>query len=148
MERSEIIKELKKYFSIKELVCNDVYKKFGDSAWRFFDDKILHILLILRRDIFKSPITINNGTTFTQRGLRCNMCALVKGKKSVYLSAHILGKAFDMDIKGFTAAQARTIIKQNIDKIPYSFRMEDGVNWLHIDVIDMGNGKKLTMFTD
>lgn len=148
MTRVDIINELKRYFNVKELVCNDVYKKFGESSWRFLDEKILHVLLILRRDIFNAPITINNGSNFTQRGLRCNTCNLVKSKKAPYLSGHVLGKAFDMDIKGYTAAQARTKIKQNLDKIPYNFRMEDGVNWLHIDVMDMGNGNKLTMFTD
>lgn len=146
MKRIEIINELKKYFSVKELVCKHTYEKFGESSWRFLDTTILHVLLILRKDIFKSPITINNSTSFTQRGLRCNCCQLVKDKKSIYLSAHILGKAFDMDIKSFTAAQARTIIKQNEKLLPYPVRMEDGVNWLHIDTIDMGNGNKITLF--
>lgn len=30
MSREEIIKELKKYFDIKELVCNHIYDKFGE----------------------------------------------------------------------------------------------------------------------
>lgn len=148
MTRYEYISKLKTKFKITELVCPDVSKRFGDSAWRFFDDKILQVLYILRFEIFNAPITINNGTTLTQRGLRCNRCQLVKSKTTPYLSAHVLGKAFDMDVKGYTAEKARKKIKENLSKFPFPIRMEDKVTWLHVDVIDMGTGAKLTMFTD
>lgn len=148
MERKEILEQVKKYFGIHELVCRDVYKKFGEGAWMFLDTDLLHLILILRTEIFKSPMTVNNWAvkgSFSQRGLRCNRCELVKSKQAPYLSAHILGKAIDCDVKGMTAEQARQMIKANIDKIPFNIRVEDRVNWLHVDVYD--GGKKLTMFT-
>ena len=147
MTRSEVLNEVKKYFKIQELVCPDVYKRFGESAWRFLDTNLLHGLLLIRRDILKTPITVNNGSSFTQRGLRCNRCQLVRTKTTPYLSAHVLGKGIDFDAKGYTAAQSREKIKANIDLFPFPIRLEDGVNWVHFDVIDMENGQKLTLFT-
>lgn len=146
MTRSECIAKLKTKFKIKELVCNEVLAKYGEGAWRFLDDRILQALYLLRFEIFNAPITINNGKNFTQRGLRCNRCQLVRSKSTPYLSAHVLGKAFDLDVKGYTAEQARKKIKENLNKFPFPIRMESGVNWVHIDVVDMGNGSKLTMF--
>lgn len=148
MTRQECISKLKTKFKIGELVCNEVAAKFGEGAWRFLDDKILQVLYLLRFEIFNAPITINNGKNFTQRGLRCNRCQLVRTKTTPYLSAHVLGKAFDMDVKGYTAEQARNKIKQNIAKFPFPIRLEAKVNWVHIDVIDMGNGAKLTLFSE
>lgn len=146
MKKSEIITRLKKYFSIKELVCNDVYKKFGEGAWKYFDSRLLETLLILREDVFKLPITINNGSNFVQRGLRCNLCQLVRDKKTVYLSAHIFGMAVDFDVKGLSAAQARKVIEQNIEKLPHTIRLEKDVNWVHLDVLDDMSGRKLVYF--
>ena len=95
MERQEIIKELKEFFKIQELVSGVVYRTFSEeTCWSFFRTEFLHTLLIIRRDIVKSPLTCNDydsGGTHTQRGLRENTCALVRDKtnqNSVYVSAH------------------------------------------------------------
>lgn len=141
--------EIHNYFHIKELVCPDVYNKFGEYAWNFLDDKLLETLYILRTEILKAPMTVNNWHikgSFSQRGLRCNRCQLVKSKSSVYMSSHILGKAVDFDAKGLSAEQARQMIKKNADKLPYPIRLEEGVNWVHIDVLDTHNSKKITTF--
>jgi len=149
MNRKELTNEVGKYFGIHELVCRDVFKKYGTGAWMFLDERLLQLLLILRTEILKSPMTINNWGVkgqFSQRGLRCNRCELVKNKQAPYMSAHVLGKAFDCDVKGMTAKQARDLIVANADKIPFPIRMEDGVNWLHVDVYDNGSGNKITLF--
>ena len=138
MERNEIINQLKKYFNIKELVCNNTYNKFGDASWQFLDTKLLHTLLVLRTEIFQTPMVTNYAGHY-QRGLRCNMCDLVKSKDKVYLSAHILGKAVDVSMKTITGAQARQLVKKYQDKLPYPVRIEKDVNWLHIDVRDTYN---------
>lgn len=138
MERNEIINQLKKYFNIKELVCNHTYNKFGEASWQFLDTKLLHTLLVLRTEIFQTPMVINYAGHY-QRGLRCNMCDLVKSKDKVYLSAHILGKAVDVSMKTITGAQARQLVKKYQDKLPYPVRIEKDVNWLHIDVRDTYN---------
>ena len=134
MEREEILREIRKYFEIDELVCDHTYKQWTEKAWQFLDTDFLHALLVIRRDILKKPMWCN-GSQKKQRGLRCNMCQMVKEKKSVYLSSHLLGKAGDFTITGMTAEQARTLIKQNADLLPCNIRIEKAVSWLHFDVL-------------
>lgn len=135
MRRNDIIQELSEYFNVKELVCSHTYAKHGEKSWQFLDTDWLHCLLIIRRDILKVPMTCNNGTTYTQRGLRCNMCDLVKSKKANYLSAHILGKAGDFTVKGMNAGKARQEIMLKAHLLPCPIRLEGGVSWLHFDVL-------------
>lgn len=137
MTREDIIEQLKEFFSVDELVCPHTYAKHKEASWQFLDTDFLHCLLVIRRDILKAPMTCNNGSSLTQRGLRCNMCQLVKGKKANYLSAHILGKAGDFTVQGMTAEEARQKIKQNAHLLPCFVRVEGGVSWLHFDVIPM-----------
>lgn len=134
-------------FEIQELVCPHVYNKFGGDAWMFIDQKLIETLDIVRNKILCSPMIINNwsnGGSYTQRGLRCNICDLVKNKTSsgkVYLSAHNFGKAIDATVEGMTAQEARNLIIKNQILLPYPIRLEDGVSWLHLDVYDMNKDK-------
>ena len=138
MERKEVIKELKRYFRISELVCPHILKKFGEDSWQFLDTKWLETLLALRRDIFGN---------YTQRGMRCNRCNMVKSKLSVYVSAHLLGKAGDMSISGMTSSQAIKKIMEHKDLLPYPIRIESDVDWLHVDVRDNDKSDdKVTFF--
>lgn len=152
MKRTDIIKELKQYFSIKELVCKHVYNKFGEKSWQFLSTDILHVLLVLRKDILKAPLVVNNwaaGGSVTQRGLRCNICQLVADKtkaNTVYVSAHSLGRGFDMQSSKMTAAKMRELIEQNADKLPCNVRIERDVTWLHIDTYDNDATSKITYF--
>lgn len=137
MTRNELIDSLKNYFNIKELVCPHCYDKFNDKSWQFLSTEILSVLYTLRCEIFKCPIVINTWAmkgTLSQRGLRCNRCSLVKDKKSVYLSAHQLGKALDFNVEGYTTEEAYQKIKDNVDKFEYPIRLESNTTtWLHID---------------
>lgn len=136
MKRIEIINELKKYFAVEELVCDHTYKKWGERAWQFLDTDYLHCLLIMRRDIIGQPMICNNHKAgLHQRGLRCNICEMVKSKTGVYLSSHLLGKAGDFTVKGMTAEEARQRIKENEALLPCNIRVEGGVSWLHFDVL-------------
>jgi len=136
MTRDEILSEIKKYFDIDELVCNHTFEKWGDKAWQFLDTDFLHCLLIIRRDILQRPMFCNNHAHGThQRGLRCNMCQMVKGKTAVYLSSHLLGKAGDFTVQGMTAEQARSRIRMIPAAFPCNIRIEGGVSWLHFDVL-------------
>lgn len=86
------------HFSIKELVSPIVYEKWGEQAWMFFNPETLKSLDYIRES-YGSPIIINNwarGGTLKQCGLRSNMDDLVKNKKTLYLSAHTMGKGFDL----------------------------------------------------
>lgn len=134
MTRQEIITAIKPYFDIDELVCDHTFRKWGEQAWQFLDTNFLHALLVVRRDILKKPMWCNS-TTKKQRGLRCNMCQMVKEKKAVYLSSHLFGKAGDFSITGMTAEQARQKIKENDSLLPCNIRIEKGVSWLHMDVL-------------
>lgn len=142
MERQEIIKELKEFFKIQELVSGVVYRTFSEeTCWSFFRTEFLHTLLIIRRDIVKSSLTCNDwasGGTHTQRGLRENTCALVRDKtnqNSVYMSAHILGAAADLVSATKTAEELRRLIIENAYLLPYKIRIESDVTWLHFDVV-------------
>lgn len=150
LSRYQILSQVKNYFSAKELVCNHTYARWGERSWRFLDTQALHVLLILRRDIFNVPITCNHDSA-RQRGLRCNCCEKVKGKTAVYLSGHIFGKAFDLTIQGMTAEEARRRIKACAYLLPCPIRLEADVSWVHIDVMpndDAGeNPPKITEFT-
>lgn len=148
MTRTEIISQLKKYFHIKELVCPHVYAEHGERAWMFLATAYLHTLLILRRDILKVPLVCNT-KVLTQRGLRCNLCDIVKEKTEddiLYLSAHHLGIGGDLSSPEMTAEEMRTEIEENKDFLPYPVRMENDVNWLHIDCYDTGTPSKITYF--
>lgn len=134
MTREEIITELRRFFDIDELVCKHTLAKWGDKAWQFLATDYLHALLIIRRDILQRPMYCNGYGMF-QRGLRCNMCPIVKEKDAVYLSSHILGKAGDFTVEGMTAKEARALIKANAHLLPCNIRMEGGVTWLHIDTL-------------
>jgi len=146
--REEIIAALKPKFKISELVCDHTFKKWGEKSWQFLSTELLETLLVLRFDIFNVGMTVNK-TGAQQRGLRCNICPLVKeqtAKNQNYLSAHCTGNGVDVDFSGFTAAQARAKIKENADKLPYPIRLEKDVTWVHIDVYNDGSGKKIVEF--
>ena len=132
--RDEIIRELHKYFQIRELVCEHTFSKWGERAWQFLDTNYLACLLVIRRDILQLPMICNHDGA-NQHGLRCNRCELVRDKGSVYLSSHVLGKAGDFTVQGITAQEARSRIRNNAHLLPYPLRMEGGVSWLHIDVL-------------
>ena len=134
LDREQIIRDLHKYFQIRELVCEHTHSKWGERAWQFLDTQYLACLLVIRRDILQLPMTCNHEGA-SQRGLRCNRCELVRDKGSVYLSSHVLGKAGDFTVKGLTAQEARSRIRNNAHLLPCPIRMESGVSWLHFDVL-------------
>lgn len=136
MTRYEILSEVKKFFDIDELVCDHTLRRWGENAWQFLDTDFLHCLLIIRRDILRRPMFCNDHAGGThQRGLRCNLCNLVKGKTAIYLSSHLFGKAGDFTISGMTAEQARQAIKAGARLLPCNVRIEGGASWLHFDVL-------------
>ena len=149
MTRSEIISSLKNYFKVKELVCPHVFKKHDERSWKFLVTIYLHTLLVLRRDILQVPLVCNTAT-LTQRGLRCNLCDIVKEKTEddiVYLSAHHLGIGGDLSSPEMTAEEMRQKIEEKQDLLPYPVRIELKVNWLHIDCYDdIDNDNKITYF--
>lgn len=157
MTKAEIIEALRKNFDVRELVCPHTYARYGENSLLYMQTPILHTLLVLRTKILNVPLTINTYPmrgTITQRGLRCNLCPMVKNDKTekglLYLSAHIQGLALDIVSSKMKAQQMRDIIKDHADDLPYPVRIEqnDGDNptWLHIDCYDTAKGNKITTF--
>lgn len=138
--------------SVKEIVCPHVYAKWGDGALRFIDPQLRAVLDVIRNKILKKPIRINNGSTFTQRGLRCNVCQLVADKTKtgrLYLSAHNLGKGCDFDCPGLTVQQVHDLIKKNAKLLPCKIRLEsptDAPTWTHVDIITEGQKEQVYVF--
>ena len=144
MTKANLIKELSAYFKIYELVDKNVYEKFGEEAWQFFDVQLLETILVLRKHIIKKPMVCNNwksGGHYAQRGLRENIAPLVWSKTNagvMYLSAHCLGKAADFSSSKMSADEMRKLVKENQSELPYKVRIESGESaptWLHIDVM-------------
>lgn len=145
MKRQDIIFELQKYFKIYELVGKTTYKIHKDRSWKFFSTEALWMLLIIRKNINK-PMTINTwfwGGKFSQRGLRSNVQNIFRQmfmSLKLYLSGHVLGEAFDFDVKGMTAPEVRVWIKENQHLFPFKIRLERNkngkpINWVHADTI-------------
>ena len=154
MTDSEIFEKIKNYFSIEELVDKATYDKYGEAkCWQFLCPRLLETLIILREGIGKS-MTINswkNGGSQQQRGLRHNRSSMVKNKGSIYLSAHMLGKAVDITVSGMEAEDARNWIVENQDLFPYKIRLEHKKNgvpisWLHIDVYSLESNPHVYLF--
>lgn len=147
--RNKLINNLKPYFNIRELVCPHVYERFKQSAWQFLSTELLSTLYILRTVVLKEAMIVNNWSlhkSYSQRGLRCNMCSLVKDKDNCYMTAHSQGKAVDFNVPTKTAEQVRKLIKENIDKFEYPIRLEEGTSWVHIDCYTTDDSIKLVTF--
>lgn len=147
--RYKTIEALKKYFKITELVDKEVYAIHGERAWKFFDTDLLKALLIIRTKLGK-PIYINRDG-LQQRGLRHNRSSMVIGKKSPYLSAHMMGKAIDFDVLGMDAEDVRLWIKKNFFLFDFKIRLEHKIkgkpiSWVHLDTIDEEQNEKVYLF--
>jgi hypothetical protein len=141
MTRQQILKDPSFRFNVKEFVCPHIYERFGSSAWNYIDKNLLEVILWIRKTLNR-PMTINNwgsGKSYSQRGMRCNLCQEVKDKKQAYLSAHVLGQGVDFDVQGMTAMEVRKWIDDHKDQLPHKIRLEKTCNgvecsWVHLDV--------------
>ena len=132
------------YLGIKELVSPIVYDKWKEQAWMFFDETVLRDLDTIR-ETYGSPIIINNWVTgLKQCGLRSNMDEMVKSKKTLYLSAHTMGKGFDLHCayghNNKLWQHCYNLIKSK--KIKAFKRLEDIKNtngWIHTDAFQSDN---------
>lgn len=143
-----------RYFIIQELVCPHVFKKYGEVAWQFFDDKLLMTLDFIREAL--GPMYVNNWDMteeerkklemplYDERGFRCIQCDLVKNaikEERLYVSSHMTGQGVDFNIEFLHASKVRLWIAGNFIKLPFPIRLEKGVSWVHLDTRYAGNGK-------
>ena len=133
-----------KYFKIQELVSADVYKKYGEGAWKFIDEKLI-ITIDEIREHFNKPILINSyKRNLHQRGLRANKDTIVRNKKGYYISQHCLGKAVDFNVVGMSIEDAYNELVKHHKKFKYLKRIENikhTPTWIHIDVANVDDFK-------
>jgi len=128
-----------KYFAAHELVPPAIYDKWGERSFMFMDDRLLHIIDTLREEF--GAATINNykfGGDRQWSGLRTS--------DSPYYSPtsqHSFGRAADVLFRGHSAEKIREFIKNDswlVLDCATSVTIEEGVNWLHIDVRNNNEG--------
>ena len=123
-----------KYFKLPELIDRNTFMRHGEDAWKLLDSNALDALDSVR-EFFNAPITVNSWWegrgSFQYRGYRPQDCPV--GSQNSY---HKRGMAFDFDVKGYTAEDARKVILENQDNplLEKIQRMEDKVSWVHIDI--------------
>ena len=140
-----------KYFKPQELVSKIVYDKFGENSYQFFDEDVLKELDYIR-ETYGHPICINNWHLYGQykeSGLRSNRDSLVTSKKTLYLSAHCLGKAFDIkdynNIKGNNNRLYNHVLNLMKQGLLKKFRRLENITqtptWVHIDCFQTKDNK-------
>lgn len=136
-----------RHFILQELVCPHIYKKFGEQAWSFLDDRLLQTIDLIR-DKLEKPIWINNwdsGGRYDERGYRCIQCSIVQDaieKEVLYASAHTRAQAVDFNVEGLTVYQVRAWLIGNPSVLPYPIRLEKNApTWNHLDVCNTGKNK-------
>lgn len=126
------------YFCIEEIVPGDVFKAKENKIIKLhnlieiFHENAIRTLIEIR-DLFAYPITINDwewGGPWHYRGYRP-----ASYYSATSYSQHLFGNAFDFDVKGHTANEAREKIIQWKKEgfLKYLTGLELNINWVHID---------------
>lgn len=151
---NEIFKSFQKYFDLREVVSKQVYDRYDQQAWQFFDPRLLAVVVWLREGM-KIPLVCNNwakGGKFDERGFRANLDPLCKKKtlaNTLYCTAHNRGMGIDLSSGKATANDMRKWIRQNISTCPFPIRLESDKSaptWCHLDVCNTSE-KKLIEFS-
>ena len=119
------------YFALQELVPPEIYSELGDSAWRFFDPRMLWTLDELRK-LFGVAYVNNwhkDGAN-EYSGLRPFVCST-----GAPYSLHKFGRAFDVKFADKKVEEVREYIWKNLELPAFQHItcIEMNVNWLHID---------------
>ncbi len=127
-----------KYFTIQELVPQEIFHQFGGRSSQFLDHRAKDLLDAIR-ELVGQPITINDWNTgglFSQSGYRVPD-TLVGGK----LSQHKFGRGFDLKIelndKIKSYEDFRNLIRENfteLNKLGLTTIELNTPSWLHIDM--------------
>ena len=127
-----------RYFKIEELVDEETYKRFGETALRFFNPLALQGLDNLR-EFIGEPLIVNNwanGGGYQFSGFRPKWCNV-----GATYSQHRLGQAFDIKTKKTPVEDVYHNIISNSDSplLEHLTEMEDieytgkGASpWLHV----------------
>ena len=130
-----------KHFAIHELVSKALYESFGmhtDLLWSLLDEDLLRGIDWLRERY--GSATINNygfssHGNFEWSGLRTVDCPVYsKG------SMHSVGMGADLKFTNTSSEDIRQDLK-SIGNVPWITRVEDKVDWLHVDVKPTGKSE-------
>ena len=139
------LQEFQKYFDLREVVSKQVFDRYGQQAWQFFDPRLLAVVVWLRKGM-NIPLVCNNwanGGKWQQRGFRSNMDGVVYDKTQagkLYCTAHGRGQGIDLSSGKASAQQIRQWVRDNADTCPFPIRLEDDISaptWVHIDVCNL-----------
>lgn len=127
------------HFTASELFPDAVIKKYPPRLyWGFYDQRLLEFIDWLRKELDR-PIRVNINAAgvknFQNRGFRPNTYT-----SKLYCSQHCFGRAIDFDVDGMSAEDVRQWLRDNKDRLPLPIWVEDGVNWVHIDIRQSDEG--------
>ena len=142
------------HFKPYEVVDQNTYQQMGDSAeslltldcrfsfdgiWEFFYQRDGHCVIICNN--------WHTGGPFQWRGWRTVEAAHKLGSPTGH-EQHTAGNAGDLTIQGYTAEQARQIIKENQDNplLAKITRLEANVSWLHFDCKQLIGQERIHVF--
>jgi len=126
-----------KNFVVQELVPPSLYQLYGDQAIRYFDIRILEVLERIRECI-DAPMVINN---WHRQGNR--QWSGIRTPDSPYYSlgsAHSWGLAIDA-VGSWEPDDVRAAILSEQLMLPHPVRLELGVSWLHVDVMNISGNR-------
>lgn len=118
-----------KYFKLKELVPEGVWKDWGEKAWWFLDPRLLKTIDKVREH-FNKPMLVNNYSL----GLRERGFRLPYTTTGVVLSQHKFGRAVDFNIIGLNNSEVQKNLTNNIDKFEHLNFILERDNYTHIDI--------------
>ncbi len=132
-----------KKFKVHELVPEKLYKKYGERAWKFIDDRLIEEVDRIKEKFPLGTATINNyywGGDRHWSGLRTPESPWYSET-----SQHSYGRAVDIVFSEYTAEEVRQYILGHMDEFPHIRRTEADVSWLHIDLANTGEDT-ITLF--
>ena len=117
----------------KQLVPPEVFAERGVKSLELIDDRLLVFIDKLRHNL-GVPLTVNNGTSYTQSGLRDVNHYGTYEKMAASYSQHKYGKALDFRSSKMSSREIRKHIIENRELYPEITFMEVGISWVHVDV--------------
>jgi hypothetical protein len=123
-----------KHFIAQEFLPKAIYGMYGDSGLSIFMDARILWTADQIREHYEVPCLIND---WHRGGLRGQCGYRERGVviDSSQCSQHYFGRAIDMIVMGIKSEQVRQDIRDGklIKEITYVTRIEDDVEWLHLD---------------
>jgi len=134
------------HFRLEELVPKPVFDKLGEKCWWLFDSRLLYTadcIWEFFNTIKKTPIICNDylwGGSHQYRGFRPSDCDI-----GAEFSGHKRGSVLDSVSPVFSAKFMREKIIENNRLFPYISRIEDDVDWLHVETTNVP-GNSIILF--